>query len=101
MTGLKGKGLPTRKTIGAIGDIYTDTNTGKQYKCTFAYRSNNDDDFDCDWTELKGKGVAQKVEEKKEEPKPEVAKPEPPRQNEQQAPKTPNRTNYTAYSKKN
>lgn len=32
-----GKGLPTRKTLGAIGDIYTDTETGIRYKCTSSY----------------------------------------------------------------
>ena len=32
MNKLKGTGIHTRKTEGAIGDIYTDTHKGKQYK---------------------------------------------------------------------
>lgn len=37
MPEIKGKGLPTRKTEGALGDIYVDTNTGVKYKCTGAF----------------------------------------------------------------
>ena len=60
---LKGNGVPTRKTIGAIGDIYVDENTGIQYKCTFAYRSENDAAFDCQWTSLSMTLVEEKIEE--------------------------------------
>lgn len=49
MNKLKGTGIPTRKTAGAIGDIYTDTTTGKQYKCVFSYRENTTGEFDCQW----------------------------------------------------
>ena len=49
MNKLKGTGIPTRKTEGAIGDIYTDTATGKQYKCVFSYRENTTGEFDCQW----------------------------------------------------
>ena len=37
MSEIKGKGIPTRQTAGALGDIYIDTNTGVRYKCTGAY----------------------------------------------------------------
>ena len=37
MAEIKGKGLPTRKTVGALGDIYVDTTTGVKYKCTGAF----------------------------------------------------------------
>ena len=95
MANLKGTGAPTKKTVAAIGDIYTDTTTGKQYKCTFAYRTDNDADFDCSWVELKGVKVEEPVEKLVEEP---VEKKEP---DQTKTPKTPNRTNYAAYGKKN
>ena len=99
MANLKGTGAPTKKTVAAIGDIYTDTSTGKQYKCTFAYRTDNDTDFDCSWVELKCVKVEEPVEEMKDEPeeKP-VDKKEP---DQTKTPKTSNRTNYAAYGKKN
>ena len=99
MANLKGTGAPTKKTVAAIGDIYTDTTTGKQYKCTFAYRTDNDADFDCSWVELKGvkveKPVEKPVEETKDDP---VEKKEP---DQPKTPKSSNRTNYAAYGKKN
>lgn len=52
MAKLTGKGVPTRKTAGALGDIYTDTNTGKQYECVFSYRENSEGMFDCQWREV-------------------------------------------------
>lgn len=52
MKQLKGNSIPTKKTKGALGDIYTDTSTGKKYKCVFSYRDNDDSDFDCQWKEL-------------------------------------------------
>lgn len=103
MRNLKGTGEPTRKTVGAIGDIYTDTSTGKKYKCTFAYRENPDDDFDCQWAELRNiEGRAAKVTEtpveevKEEEPVEEVKEEEPEPEKESST----KRTNYAAYSKK-
>lgn len=103
MANLKGTGAPTKKTVAAIGDIYTDTTTGKKYKCTFAYRTDNDADFDCSWVELKGVKVEEPVEKPVEETKDEpiekrVEKKEP---EQPKTPKTPNRTNYAAYGKKN
>ena len=103
MANLKGTGAPTKKTVAAIGDIYTDTTTGKQYKCTFAYRTDNDADFDCSWVELKGVKVEEPVEKKVEKPVEEtkdepVEKKEP---NQTKTPKASNRTNYAAYGKKN
>ena len=107
MSNRSGKGIPTRKTVGALGDIYTDTTTGKQYKCIFAYRSDNDEEFDCQWKELSSgdakKSEAEKVEEvekvekvEKEE-KVEEETVEKPVEVEEEQPK---RTNYSAYSKK-
>lgn len=52
MANIKGNGEPTRKTVGAMGDIYTNTTTGKQYECVFAYRDNQGNEFDCQWKEL-------------------------------------------------
>lgn len=57
MANIKGTGAPTRKTLGAVGDIYTDNKTGRQYKCTFAYRSDDKIDFDCEWTPVKNKKI--------------------------------------------
>lgn len=54
MANINGTGAPTRKTRGAIGDIYIDSDSGQQYKCTFAYCLNGDDDFDCEWRQIKG-----------------------------------------------
>ena len=105
MAKLKGTGAPTKKTAAAVGDIYTDTTTGKQYKCTFAYRTDNDADFDCSWTELKGVKVEDPkpvVEEKKEEKEAPVEETKPePEPDQTKTPKTSNRTNYAAYGKKN
>ena len=99
MAKLKGTGAPTKKTVAAIGDIYTDTTTGKKYKCTFAYRTDNDTNFDCSWVELKGVKVEEPVEKPVEETNDEpVEKKEP---DQTKTPKAPNRTNYAAYGKKN
>ena len=52
MTKVRGNGAPTRKTRGGVGDIYTNTKTGEQYKCTFAYRSDPLHDYDYEWTKI-------------------------------------------------
>lgn len=41
MAKITGTGAPTSKTQAAVGDIYTDTTNGKQYKCKCAYKSNH------------------------------------------------------------
>ena len=46
MTEFKGKGVPTNKTKGAIGAIYTDTDTGVTYKCTGAYGINGVESYE-------------------------------------------------------
>lgn len=46
MTEFKGKGAPTNKTKGALGCIYTDTNTGAMYKCTGAYGINGVESYE-------------------------------------------------------
>ena len=46
MTEIKGKGVPTNKTKGAIGCIYTDENTGASYKCTGAYGINGVESYE-------------------------------------------------------
>ena len=99
MNKLNGTGIPTRKTEGAIGDIYTDTATGKQYKCVFSYRENTTGEFDCQWKPMDVKNPEQskatgKIEVKENiEPKPESPK---------ETPKKPaGKTNYAAaYNKK-
>lgn len=115
---LKGNGVPTRKTIGAIGDIYIDENTGIQYKCTFAYRSENDAAFDCQWSALSATPVDEKIEEPVvksvetiEEEKPTVTAVEDPVKEEkkptvveesvkEEKKSQQKRTDYTSYSKK-
>lgn len=52
MATLTGKGAPTNQTEGAIGDIYTDTDSWKQYRCVFAYRVGSEGKFDCQWSAL-------------------------------------------------
>lgn len=117
MANIKGTGVPTRKTLGAMGDIYTDTTTGKQYECVFAYRDNQDNDFDCQWKEMPtkvqknsiygemkaeknpGGEISEKQSDKLEEIKEEVkeeTKQEPAKEEAAR-----NRTNYAAYGKKN
>jgi hypothetical protein len=49
MNYLKGKGAPGRKLQAAIGDIYTDINTGEQYKCIFSYKNSLDEKYDTTW----------------------------------------------------
>lgn len=113
---IKGEGAPTRKTTGAIGDIYIDTNTKKRYKCVFAYRSDDYSDFDCDWKEvktdkiqtsslyeeIKNESVEEVKEEPKDEPEVEVKADIPVKESispvNQEAPK---RTDYSAFGKKN
>lgn len=101
MAKLTGTGAPTRTTIGALGDIYTDTNTGIQYECTFAYRDDTDADFDCQWRELPntGKKPQPVKQEKKEEPK--LVEPEMPETKEETPVKQPQqkRTDYTSFGK--
>ena len=102
MNKLKGTGIPTRKTAGAIGDIYTDTATGKQYKCVFSYRENTTGEFDCQWKPInpeqskavdvknpeQSKAIGETEVKKTIEPKPESPK---------ETPKKPaGKTNYAA-----
>ena len=51
MAQITNKGIPNRQTKGALGDIYTDTNTGKKYKCTGAYIYNtvSESKAEYDW----------------------------------------------------
>lgn len=101
MNKLKGTGAPTRKTEGAIGDIYTDTATGKQYKCVFSYRENTTGEFDCQWKPMNVKNpdqskavdVKNPEQSKTIEPKPESPK--------ETLNKPTGKTNYAAaYNKK-
>ena len=113
MSKIKGKGVPTRKTAGAIGDIYIDTNTGRQYKCTNAYGVNSN--YDYTWTPLKvepvkveqkpepkaEKKAEKKVEAKVEEPVAEPTKEEAVEETETEEVEGKKRTNYSAaYNKK-
>lgn len=119
MTNLTGTGAPSAALQAAIGDIYTDESTGKKYKCTFAYRSVESENFVSQWKELKtdgkkiGEAVSKPVEtpvntnsepeknpgEKSEENK--VENPVDPEKKEE-TPANPNqqpKKNYTDYSK--
>ena len=107
MNQLKGNSIPTKKTKGALGDIYTDTSTGKKYKCVFSYRDNDDAEFDCQWKELikdtepVTKSVVKPSVEEKPIEKKEVKKPLAEEVKEEVKPKQhTGKTNYTAYSKK-
>lgn len=92
MAKLTGTVAPTRKTAGAIGDIYKDVKTGNEYKCTFSYRSDNDSDFDCKWQYLGNSGKVEKVE------KPETTDTKIIDEDPVQKPK---HKDYYSYSKKN
>jgi hypothetical protein len=62
---IKQKGVPTRKTKGAVGDIYINTQNGDKYKCTFAY--NDGVNWECTWYPVDKDAVVK--EEKVVEPK--------------------------------
>lgn len=42
MAEISGQGIPTNETAAAVGDIYTDTDTGQKYKCDLAYASKDE-----------------------------------------------------------
>lgn len=50
MSEIKKNGVPTMKTIGALGDVYTDISTGAQYKCTGSY--NIGGQLEYEWKKL-------------------------------------------------
>lgn len=93
-----GTGAPTKKTVGAIGDVYRDTKTGNEYKCTFAYRSDDYSEFDCEWRYLRNSGKVEKAE-KPEKTETEVADEE--SVISEDATVKPKRKDYTSYGKKN
>lgn len=70
MSNLIGTGAPSAALQAAIGDIYTDESTGKKYKCTFAYRSVESENFVSQWKELKtnGKKIGEAVSKPVETP---------------------------------
>lgn len=104
MTKREGKGAPTRQTFGAIGDIYTDTETGEEYVCTFAYRSSGDKDYDCQWKKTGNVGHVDTIPAKPVPPRTsEIVTVEKPKEEKKQVnEKTaqPARKDYTSYSKK-
>ena len=71
MTEFKGKGVPTNKTKGALGVIYTDTDTGVQYKCTGAYDINGVENYE--WKRISESKSEKIPVEKHEENKVETA----------------------------
>ena len=104
MAEIKGAGAPNRNTDGAIGDIYTDTETGYRYKCIFAYRTGDNGEFECDWKFIGSKSL-EKVkknslygEQQKKEPIKEDNKPV---ENKPTVTPSPKRRDYSSYSKKN
>lgn len=46
MSEIKSNGVPTRKTKGALGDIYIDGATGIKYKCTGSYIQNGQSEYE-------------------------------------------------------
>lgn len=52
MSQLNGNGAPTNKTQGQVGDIYTDNDTNKKYKCVLAYELCNGKDQYYQWISL-------------------------------------------------
>lgn len=125
MAELRNIGVPSKHTIGAIGDTCIDILTGKVYKCTFAYRTSNGDRI-CDWKdtgdvaeitevqkidiskELAVTAVAEEVKALIEEPAMEIPEivdpPEPPKREYETyttSKSQPKRTNYTKYHKNN
>ena len=90
-----GTGAPTKKTVGAIGDVYRDTKTGNEYKCTFAYRSDDYSEFDCEWQYIGNSGKIEKVEKTEEK-----AVDKEPIISEDTTVK-PKHKDYTSYGKKN
>lgn len=104
MANITGMGKPTRKTVGALGDIYTDTNTGDKYKCTFAYRSNDGEEFDCEWKLIEKATVGKRNVQTKEikEPKKDIPEPKIEKTVQKEHPvEQPKRRDYTSYSKQN
>lgn len=99
MGNLSGTGAPTRNTRGAIGDIYTDENTGRKYKCTFALRLDDSQRFDTQWTELKDAKVEQKPEAKPEKIPVEKIDENKAEKVEEFKPEQKPKKNYTNYSK--
>ena len=56
MAEISGQGIPANQTAAAIGDIYTDTDTGQKYKCDLAYASKDEKGNDFTyyiWIKLK------------------------------------------------
>lgn len=73
MSIIKGKGIPSRETKGAIGDTYINVLTGIKYKCVDSYKISgmNSETVYCNWKRI---GVEQKAAETK--PTEEVKAPE-------------------------
>lgn len=96
MTTIKLQGPPSTTTPGSVGDIFINTLTGEEYKCTFAYKNPHLGVAEFEWrptgnvrrTPTIDIPVAE--EEIIIENEPEPVKPEKPRY-----------TNYSKHSKKN
>lgn len=102
MANLIGNGAPTKRTRGHVGDFYTDTKTGEEYKCIFAYRSDTEYDFECEWKKT-GKvfsDVKSEIPKKVDKVDVKVEKTEDIR-DEQRGQKKQAHKDYTTYSKKN
>lgn len=59
MSEIKKNGAPTMKTIGVLGDVYTDISTGAQYKCTGSY--NIGGQIEYEWKQLPKKDGEVKI----------------------------------------
>lgn len=106
MANLEGIGAPSRDMNGAIGDIYTDKRTSDEYVCTFAYKSGDKSDFECEWRK-RNKGVKVQTSSVYGEFKNDVIEDnaktaeEPTVTNKNETPEIPKRKDYSSYSKKN
>ena len=74
MSEIKNNGVPTMKTKGSVGDVYTDISTGAQYKCTGSYGIGGQTEYE--WKKLNSTvkkeepaGPVDVKPEKTEEPK--------------------------------
>ena len=106
MAYLEGHGKPHKQIEAAIGDIYTDIDSGKKYKCVWSYAISGEK-FDTQWTEMKmdsNTGVSNHEEIAKENESNTIDETSenvtPVKAENTEDNNKPERKNYTNYSKK-
>lgn len=88
--------------IGAIGEVYTDTETGKMYNCIYSYKDSNGN-VDCTWKEIGNvpEKQSEKIPDGKiSEKQIEIVEEKPVEPVKEYPNNKPNKTRYTNYSKK-